>query len=103
MCVVDAKGVYMTNKDLDAIDRLIRPPGPPERIYHWLDSQLSIARFYGGCRYMGHDYVIEFGKPGDPLVRLDVLAAEKDAIKAASKAKRDADKLAAKEKQGDLL
>ena len=20
----------------------------PERIYHWLDSQLSIARFYGG-------------------------------------------------------
>ena len=26
----------------------------PERIYHWQDSQLSIARHYGGCRYNGH-------------------------------------------------
>ena len=23
----------------------------PERIHHWLDSQLSIARFYGGIHY----------------------------------------------------
>jgi len=28
----------------------------PERIYHWLDSQLSIARHYGGCWYNDHEY-----------------------------------------------
>ncbi len=25
----------------------------PERIYGWLDTQLSIARHYGGCKYNG--------------------------------------------------
>lgn len=61
----------------------------PERIYGWRDSQLSIARFYGGLRYNGHCYVIAFDEEGEPLVRMDVLAAE-------TKAKRDAAK---KEKQ----
>lgn len=29
----------------------------PERIYHWLDSRLSIARFYGGIIYQGNQYL----------------------------------------------
>lgn len=27
----------------------------PERIYNWSDSQLSIARHYGGISYNGSD------------------------------------------------
>lgn len=48
----------------------------PERIYHWLDSQLSIARHYGGCRLNGHDYRVAIDEDGQPLVRADVLARE---------------------------
>lgn len=48
----------------------------PERIYGWLDTQLSIARFYGGLSYNGKHYVIAHNEEGTPLVRSDVLAAE---------------------------
>lgn len=44
----------------------------PERIYNWLDSQLSIARHYGGCTFNGADYVIAYDEEGHPLVRKDV-------------------------------
>lgn len=44
----------------------------PERIYNWLGSQLSIARFYGGCSYNGAKYVIAYDEEGQPLVREDV-------------------------------
>jgi len=50
---------------------------PPERIYGWLDSQLSIARFYGGIRVQGRLYVIDNEHPEKPLVRTDVLDAER--------------------------
>ena len=26
----------------------------------WINSQLSIARFYGGCKLNGKDYVLDF-------------------------------------------
>jgi len=65
-----------TQEDLAAIGRLIKPQEPPERIYGWLDSQLSIARFYGGCTYQGHSYVIDPIRPNPPLVRVDVLQRE---------------------------
>lgn len=29
----------------------------PERIHNWLDSQLSIARFYGGINFTGCEAV----------------------------------------------
>ena len=58
----------------------------PERIHHWLDSQLSIARFYGGIHFRGASYVIAFNEPGQPLVRKDVLAREAIERKAADKA-----------------
>ena len=46
---------------------------PPERIHGWQDSQLSIARFYGGITYQGHTYTIAVAEKGAPLVRDDVL------------------------------
>lgn len=49
----------------------------PERIYNWLDSQLYIARHYGGCKFNGHDYVIAYKEEGQPLVREDVFKREK--------------------------
>ena len=49
----------------------LRPNDAPERIYGWLDSQLSIARHYGGITYNGHKYVIDYSDPHEPLVRQD--------------------------------
>jgi hypothetical protein len=49
----------------------------PEKIYGWLDSQLSIARFYGGITFQGHRYVIDMNDPKQPLVRQDILESEK--------------------------
>ena len=48
----------------------------PERIYHWLNSQLSIARFAGSISINGATYVVAMHEEGQPLVRQDVLAAE---------------------------
>ena len=59
---------------------------PPERIHGWQDSQLSIARFYGGITYQGHTYTIAVAEKGAPLVRSDVLAREAKERKAADKA-----------------
>ena len=59
---------------------------PPDRIHGWQDSQLSIARFYGGISYQGHRYTIATHEKGAPLVRADVLAREAKERKAADKA-----------------
>jgi len=57
----------------------------PDRIYNWLESQFSVARFYGGMHYQGHMYVIDEKTAGAPLVKQSVLFAER---KAAKKAKQ---------------
>ena len=49
----------------------------PDRIHGWQNSQLSIARFYGGCRFNGAEYVIAYSEEGQPLVRSDLLKKEK--------------------------
>lgn len=49
----------------------------PEKIYGWLNSQLSVARFYGSCKLNGHTYVIDETDPDKPLVRQDVLKSER--------------------------
>lgn len=91
-----------------AIDQLISPPAnpAPERIRNWMNSQLSVARFYGGCTYQNSRYVIDYEADGNPLVRADVFAVEhrikREAAKAAARAKVAADKLRA-DKQGALL
>lgn len=56
----------------------------PERIYNWLHTQLSIARFYGGCNYNGASYAIAFNEEGQPLVRTDVIKREAKERKAAA-------------------
>lgn len=53
----------------------------PERIYGWLDSQLSIARHFGGCNYNGSRYVIDYKDARMPLVRWDVVQREAKAAK----------------------
>jgi hypothetical protein len=49
----------------------------PEKIYGWLDTQLSIARHYGGMKFRGANYVIDFSDPDQPLVRQDIFQGEK--------------------------
>ena len=49
---------------------------PPPRIYNWLDSRLSIARFAGSITINGTTYIVATHEEGQPLVRQDVLAAE---------------------------
>ena len=58
---------------------------PPPRIYHWLSSQLSIARFAGSIRINGVTYIVAMHEEGQPLVRQDVLAAEAKAKKEGEK------------------
>lgn len=57
----------------------------PERIHGWLNTQLSIARFYGGCNFNGKSYLIAYKEEGQPLVREDVLKRELKAKKEAKK------------------
>ena len=54
---------------------------PPPRIYNWLDSQLSIARFAGSITINGTTYIVAMHEEGQPLVRQDVLVAEAKAKK----------------------
>ncbi len=64
----------------------MKAPALPEKIYGWQDSQLSVARFYGGMRYMETYYRIDENDPKKPLVRDDVYRAE-------AKARRDGVKI----------
>ena len=63
----------------------------PERIYNVSQTQLSVARFYGGCSLNGADY--HYDAESDTLVRMDVWKAQcasskKESAKAA-KAERE--------------
>ena len=91
----------MTIDDLAKLDSLIsgKPPAPPERVYGWLDSQLSIARYYGAIDFRGHRYVISYHEKGAPLVRDDVI--KREAQEALATLKNEADAYAAR--QGELL
>ena len=57
----------------------------PERIYNWLGSQLSIARFAGTITINGVTYVVAMHEEGQPLVRQDVLMDEAKAKKKGEK------------------
>ena len=95
----------MTRDELDRIDRLIagKPELPPERIYHWLHSQMSIARYYGGLRYKEHQYFISKDEEGQPLVRGDVLVRERREKREAEKQQRKDEKAAAQAAQAGLI
>jgi len=71
-------------------------PEPPERIYGWLNTPLSLARHYGGIKCHGHLYQIDYLTKGEPLVRVDVLVHE-------AKARKDESKRLSKLAQVDLF
>jgi len=76
---------------------------PPERIYGWMNTQLSLARHSGGCTYNGHSYLIDYSAKGQPLVRVDVINRESKEKDAKWAAVRQAQKEAAQTAQGGLL
>lgn len=63
----------------------------PERIYNVSQTQLSVARFYGGCKLQGADY--HYDAESDTLTRMDIwqesIASDKAAGKKAAKAERE--------------
>ena len=91
-----------TPQDIAAIDRL-KKPEPPERIYGWLDTQMSLARYWGGLVYMGHSYHVAPTEPGAPLVRSDVLEREAKVRKQLAKVVSTLATLHAAKAQGELL
>ena len=104
MATPDTGGsVNKAEKNLSAyIDKLINPK-PPERIHGWQNSQLSIARYYGGCKFQGFHYYIAENEEGKPLVRADVFEVESKAAKLAKKIKRRDEQSRAKNVQGVML
>lgn len=47
----------------------------PEYIHHVSQTQLSIARHYGGCTFNGADY--HYDAENDRLIRMDIYKAMK--------------------------
>lgn len=90
---------------MKVIDALLSPakPSAPDRIWGWRDSQLSIARHYGGCTFQGVSYVIDQVTEGQPLVRLDVITRENKAKVQAAKQARAQAQAEATASQGALL
>jgi len=78
------------------LQELLQPSQPPKKIYGWMDTQLSVARHYGGCTYQGHSYKVDFNDLDQPLVRQDVMEEEKKAKKMSNKKVKPA------EQQGEL-
>ena len=62
----------------------------PERIYNVSQTQFSIARLYGGCKFNGADY--HYDAESDTLTRMDVwkarCASSKEDGEKAAKAER---------------
>ena len=42
----------------------------PKKIYNWQDSQLSIAKYYGGLTMDGITYSIAYEEEGQPLIEV---------------------------------
>ena len=40
-------------------DRILPRTLPPEKFYHVSQTQMSVARFYGGIKVNGHEYVYD--------------------------------------------
>jgi hypothetical protein len=59
----------------------------PERMYCISETQLSVARYYGGCTFNGADYV--YIPKEDMLIRADILAKENAAKRKAKKEGKD--------------
>lgn len=70
----------------------------PEVIYHVSQTQLSVARHFGGCKFNGADY--HYDAETDTLTRMDIWRAKlaSDKEMAAKVAKEEREKWAAAEK-----
>ena len=75
----------------------------PERIHGWLDTQMSIARYWGGLTYMGHSYYVAPTEKGAPLVRSDVLAREAKEAKEDARDRRKSEILKTQQDQPDFF
>ena len=73
----------------------------PEEIHNVSQSQFSVARYYGGCTYMGQSYIYDAGQ--DRLIRRDVYLARLKEGKAEAKALRNAERERWTEAQKHLL
>lgn len=69
---------------------LLKSTEAPKKIYGWINTQMSIARYYGGLTYQGYFYAIDMNDPDKPLVRQDVLDNEKKEMKSKIKATKEA-------------
>ena len=63
----------------------------PERIYNVSQTQLSVARYYGGCKFNGADY--HYDAESDTLTRMDIWKAR------IASSKEEADKWAKSERE----
>lgn len=63
----------------------------PEQIYNVSQTQLSVARHYGGCKFNGADY--HYDAASDTLTRMDVwkarCASSKEEAAKSAKAERE--------------
>ena len=86
---------YLTEDELMMIQLL--PTGAPYVISHASQTQFSIARHYGGCKFNGHEYT--YVPTTDELIRLDFFKL----VTKERKKKAKADKDTNKDKQTELL
>ena len=95
---------YREDAALETLNRMLKKMNDaPPRIYNWLDTQMSVARHFGGLAFKGQRYVIAYHEDGQPLVRFDVFQAEDKAAQEAIKARRKSDSQSAADAQGGLL
>ena len=63
------------------------PANCHERIYNVSQSPLSVARFYGGCKFNGASY--HYDAASDTLTRVDVLNSLAGGSEEAKKSERE--------------
>ena len=63
---------YLTEQEIIALNESTLSTATPFAISGVTNSQLSIARYYGGCSYQGKHYI--YMPMTDELVRDDVMA-----------------------------
>lgn len=63
------------------------PVNCPERIYSVSQSQFSVARFYGGCKFNGASY--HYDAASDTLTRLDIWKAQAGGSEETKKSERE--------------
>lgn len=92
-------GSCLSEIEIIAIQHL--PRASPYLITGVSQSQLSVARHYGGCQYQGQEYV--YVQTTDELVRADVARLVSRLRTAAAKRARTEARERGDQAQGDLL